>query len=235
LEESAPAAPPGWYPGPDGKQRYWDGRTWLQIPPPEHAPIDTLTTEVPPTAKEGRAWSRWWVWVAVVVLALTGIGVGVNSANNARAARETAALAAQETKEKEEQDARAKAKADAAAAAEAAREAEEAQAAREAKKLKDIENALEIELREESVSGIEKSIKKMANGHDKTGFIDGPVLKVSCNPVAGGSVDDLSEKTTVFQCFVATKKNKDGSSNGYYYNATMNWTSGEYTYGYGEP
>src|SRR5699024_10114304 len=33
-----PSSPPGWYPTPDGHQRYWDGGQWLAIPPPEPGP-----------------------------------------------------------------------------------------------------------------------------------------------------------------------------------------------------
>ena len=38
----------------------------------------------------------------------------------------------------------------------------------------------------------------------------------------------------MFQCFVADKKNGDGTMSGYYYHATMNWDTGSYTYGMGE-
>ncbi|MET0694753.1 MAG: hypothetical protein ABWY56_12545, partial [Propionibacteriaceae bacterium] len=61
-----------------------------------------------------------------------------------------------------------------------------------------------------------------------------PVISVSCDPVAGGSVNDLDEKTTAFQCFVANEENDDGTLSGYYYHATMNWGTGSYTYGFGE-
>jgi len=74
----------------------------------------------------------------------------------------------------------------------------------------------------------------MAKKHVKDDLIDGPVLNVSCDPVAGGSVENLDEKTTVFQCFVANKNNKDGNMSGYYYHATMNWGTGSYTYGLGK-
>jgi hypothetical protein len=39
--------------------------------------------------------------------------------------------------------------------------------------------------------------------HAADGIIDGPILEVTCSPVGGGSTDDLSEQTTVFECFVA--------------------------------
>ena len=233
LEDSAPAAPPGWYPGPDGKQRYWDGRAWLQIPPPEQAQVEAPLVDQ--STQERASGSRRWIWVAAAVLALIGVVVGVNAVNNAREAREAAAVAAQETKAKEDLVARQRAAAAAAAAAEAERQANEAKEAQEAKEAKEAEETVDRAIRGALVKEIEKSVKKMAKSHVKSGLINGPIVDVSCEPVAGGSVDDLSEETAVFQCFAANKKRKDGSASGYYYNSTINWDSGEYTYGYGQP
>ena len=87
--------------------------------------------------------------------------------------------------------------------------------------------------RAEAVTGIETSIKTMADEHLADGLIDGPILDVSCSPTNGGSTDDLTAQTTVFECFVSNKDNGDGTHSGYYYNATMNWTTGSYTYGFG--
>jgi hypothetical protein len=67
----------------------------------------------------------------------------------------------------------------------------------------------ERSVRKEYVSEIEKSMKRMAKKHVREG-INGPVIRVLCDPVAGGTVEDLSEKTTVFQCFLANKDNKAG-------------------------
>ena len=75
----------------------------------------------------------------------------------------------------------------------------------------------------------------MAEKHVGDGLFDGPVLSVSCDPVGGGSTDDLTAKTTVFECFAATKDNGDGTLSGMKYHATMNWDTGEYTYGFGAP
>ncbi|MGU3435052.1 DUF2510 domain-containing protein [Actinomycetes bacterium M1A6_2h] len=86
-----------------------------------------------------------------------------------------------------------------------------------------------------AVSGIESSVKTMAEGHVDKGIVDGPILSVSCSPVSGGSMDDLTETTTVFECFAASEDNGDGTMSGYKYHSTMNWTTGEYTYGLGAP
>lgn len=89
--------------------------------------------------------------------------------------------------------------------------------------------------RQLSVVNIESSVEEMANEHVGKGMFDGPVLDVKCSPVNGGSTDNLTETTTVFECFVATEDVGDGRMRGYKYHATMNWSSGEYTYGFGAP
>jgi len=83
------------------------------------------------------------------------------------------------------------------------------------------------------VTAIEASVKKLAQDDVDKQLIDGPVLRATCDPVSG-STDDLTDLTTTFNCFVATKDNGDGTSTGYYFNATMNWDSGSYTYGLGK-
>ncbi|NYD66062.1 DUF2510 domain-containing protein [Agromyces atrinae] len=95
--------------------------------------------------------------------------------------------------------------------------------------------ASERKLRADSVPGIEDSIRAMAEKHIADGLIDGPVLSIDCSPVNGGSTDDLTEQTTVFECFVANVDNGDGTLSGYSYNSTMNWDTGSYTYGIGAP
>ncbi|GFG80335.1 zinc ribbon domain-containing protein [Mycobacterium paragordonae] len=113
-----------------------------------------------------------------------------------------------------------------AAAAKAAADAQAADQARRDADAKRAKRAL-------AVMDIEVSIKTMAQKHVADGLFDGPVLSVSCSPVGGGSTDDLTAKTTVFDCFVATKNNGDGTSTGRKYHATMNWDTENYTYGYG--
>lgn len=89
--------------------------------------------------------------------------------------------------------------------------------------------------RQLSVAQIESSIETMANEHVDKGMFDGPVLNVSCSPTNGGSTDNLTETTTVFECFVATEDIGDGRMRGYKYHATMNWSTEEFTYGFGAP
>lgn len=111
-----------------------------------------------------------------------------------------------------------------------------AEEAKEAERVRAEEQKIESERasRAESVVGIEESIAEMAKEHIADGIIDGSVISVTCNPAAGGSTDDLTAQTTAFVCFVATKDNGDETLSGHYYNSTMNWDTGSYTYGIGE-
>jgi hypothetical protein len=175
-----------------------------------------------------------WFVAAAVALTLVGMGVVIEVASDAHDAKQAAIVVADGEKSREEQAAREKAKSDAAEAARIVKRAADAQEAQEAKEAQaDVDRAERL-VRKESVSEIEKSIKKMARKHVREGIIEGPVIRVSCDPVAGGSVENLSEKTTAFQCFMANEDNKDGTMSGHYYHATMNWGTGSYTYGFGE-
>jgi membrane protein involved in colicin uptake len=155
----------------------------------------------------------------VLLLGLIGGGIAWKVASDARQ-QAAAAQAAAERAAAEES----------AAAAREEQEREEAAAAAQQRR-----DDAERDERRESVTEIEASVKEMAEGHATDGIIDGPIIEVSCSPVGGGSTDDLTEQTTVFECFAANKDNGDGTMSGYTYNATMNWSSGSYTYGLGEP
>jgi hypothetical protein len=215
VSDDAPKPPAGWYPSPEGTQRYWDGERWLSLPAPESsAPNVTAPAMVAPTPKHSK---RGLIIASVVVAAVLVIGGGsalawkvVNDQQVAAAAQEAAEVAAAKAAAEKKAEDRA------AAAAAAAEKSERAN-------------------RAAAVPGVEESIRVMAEGHISDGVIDGPVLSVDCSPVNGGSTDDLTEQTTVFACFVANVDNGDGTFTGYNYNATMNWTTGSYTYGLGAP
>ena len=212
---TGPAA--GWYPTPTGEQRYWDGAQWLALPPPADMGAHRNGTSGVSAAPHKRPIGKWLAiaGAVVVLLGILGGGVAWKIANDERVATAQAAAAASEAaaEEREEQE-----REEAAAAAAQERRDEADRAGRRA-----------------SVSEIEASVKTMAEGHAADGIVDGPILEVSCSPVGGGSTDDLTEQTTVFECFAAYKDNGDGTMSGYTYNATMNWSSGSYTYGLGSP
>lgn len=65
----APAAPPGWYPDPDGsgRARYWDGGRWTDALAPQGAP----GADVPSTRDPSRIWA-----LAAHLSALLSLTVG---------------------------------------------------------------------------------------------------------------------------------------------------------------
>lgn len=210
MSHDSPTAPAGWYPDPSGVPRYWDGTQWLDIPPPAHTVHDE--TAKPPSGNRRGLWITAAALAAVLLIAGGAVAVATKvQSDQAEAAR----LA--------EAEADAKAEKRAAAEAEAERERKAAADQRERAS------------RESSVTEIEASVKTLAETHVKDGLIEGEIIEVTCSPVDGGSMDDLGQRTTVFQCFVANEDNGDGTMSGYYYNATMNWDTQEYSYGLGEP
>ena len=216
MDAGAPKAAPGWYPTPEGGQRYWDGASWLDIP----APPSTNAGQSSPAAGGSVASSgskRGLIAAAVVVGAILVLGTAGGITWKVIHDQQVAAAELQAAEEAE------------------AQQAAEEKAARDAKAAAARAEASQREQRADAVAGIEESIRVMAEGHIAEGLIDGPVLEVDCSPVNGGSTDDLTEKTTVFKCFVANVDNGDGTYRGYNYNATMNWSTGSYTYGFGAP
>lgn len=209
--------PAGWYPTLSGHQQYWDGAKWLELPPPPAAAAWSAGVIDPAAALKRRRIVRGALIAGVVVLVVGLIGGGLawKSAHDSHVAAVAARVAAEK----------------AAAQSRAQQQREEAAAAAAKASQEDAERAS----RHASVTDIEASVKKMAQKHAAEGTIQGPILSVTCSPVAGGSTDDLTQQTTVFKCFVADKDNGDGTMAGYNYNATMNWSTGSYTYGFGAP
>lgn len=212
TSEAPPATPAGWYPTPSGKQRYWDGIEWTDLPSPEdaaEAESEESAAAVAPVARERRR-PRWRtlviLGVILLALALGGVAWGVKSSADAAVAH--AAVVAKKH-----------------AAQVAAQNAAEAKA---------IAVAAERAQREAKIPQIEDSVKALATKDVADGILDGPVLDSTCTAVGGGSTSALDGASTVFACFVGTVKNADGTETGYNFNATMNWSTGNYTYGLGK-
>jgi hypothetical protein len=244
--------PSGWFPNPSdpSEEVYWNGTQWTgtsrsiqsdtsapadqpEEPSPDLQSIAEGTVADGPTAIRGengnavapatrhRNRRSRLIWVGAIVLVIL-LGAGVTTAVLVQNAHnEAVATAKHEAAVK-----KAAVLADAAAAKQAEEDA--AKAAQEASD--DAERAD----RAATVITVEASITKMAKENVAKGLHDGPVLKVSCNPVNGGSTDDLTDQTTAFDCFVANEDNGDGTQSGFFYNANINWTTGEYTYGFGK-
>lgn len=198
----------GWYFTPSGEQRFWDGEKWLDLPAPE------------PVGKPRSKRSRWPLIVAALIV-VAGLAGGLLLLKSVRAEREATQQLVAELQEQQqvEEDERVKAEQD-----------EQDEANRQQEK-----DQREIDRRKKAVERIEADVAEMAEEHIADGLIEGEVLYVTCTPVAGGSVEDLMDKTGTLECFVATEKVDAQRDRGYDYHATMNWDTGQYTYGFGKP
>lgn len=152
--------------------------------------------------------------VGIVALLLVG-GAGAGVAAKVRSDRATVA---------------AKEAAEAKAAVEAKRKAEKEAAAERAAEAKRAAEEAERSERERLIKQMQKSIAKDARADADDGMLDGPIFYTSCDPLGGGSVDDLTVLTTTFECIAANEKFDDGGARGYVYSATMNWDEYSWTW-----
>ncbi|CAM3776719.1 DUF2510 domain-containing protein [Smaragdicoccus niigatensis] len=187
--------------------------THPQIPDPYAAPLPPMySAPQVPQPDKASAWKK--ILVALATVAVLGSmifgGIMLKSVHDQQERNDEAASSSS-----------AAASSSSAAATSSARAAEQA-----------VES--ERSRRRAAAHDIEASVRQMANEHVASGFIVGPILLVTCDPVTGG-VEDITLETTTFSCFVTTEVTTDGRSKGFYYHATMSWTSGRYTYGYGAP
>lgn len=95
------------------------------------------------------------------------------------------------------------------------------------------ETAKQIAARHSAEDEMQESITTWALKLVGDGTLDGPILRTSCTPVGGGS-ENLAEVTVKYDCLAIDKDNADGSSTGYRVHATMDFNTGEYTWGLGD-
>jgi hypothetical protein len=159
-------------------------------------------------------------FVALVVL--VGIGSGVTlkvrhdraeergaAADERRAVQDKAALEAEQQEKAE------------AAAASLREQRQQAKRDRE---------AAERRLRGSAIKEMQKTITTDARDSVADGLLTGPILYTFCNPLGGGSIDDLTALTTTFDCLAVNEELDDGRASGYGFDATMNWNDGSYTW-----
>jgi hypothetical protein len=121
-----------------------------------------------------------------------------------------------------------------AAAKERARQRAEAAAearrrADEERQRQDAMDAVERGYRKDLEHELRKEITKSARKAVDEGLLDGPILRTSCDPIAGGS-DNLDEPTGRYECLAVNTDNDDGTSEGYRYTGTINYEKGSYTW-----
>lgn len=195
--------PKGFYTGPDGRERFWDGKEWFDSKN-ESAPSrdkPTLSAKLKALPKRNKIIYFGLAGILIFTLGISSFVVIQNQ--NAEAAAKQLVL---EQKEKRE-----------AAAAKAEQE--------------DLENRREN--RKNAVTEIEASVKTMAEQHVSEGIVDGPIIAVRCTTTGGISIDDISIRSMLFECFASNKDNGDGTMSGVYYHARANWDDGSWTYGLG--
>jgi hypothetical protein len=115
---------------------------------------------------------------------------------------------------------------------EAAQEAtEKAEAARqERREAKAAAEQAERDSRGQLVRQMQKSITKDAKERVVDGVLDGPIYYTSCDPLGGGSVDDLTALTTTFECIAVNEKLGGGQVRGWVFSATANWDEGSWSW-----
>lgn len=205
MSEMTEALPPGWYDSENGSRRYWTGTEWVRPPEPDK-----------PKKRMSRRTKRniLIAIIVVVVLIVAGAIAGVAakaSADHAAAVHHALVL---------------KKKHDALVAKQQAAADAKAQAAADQKVADDATRHMRVELIKEVAASVKKTAKKDVTD----GLLTGPIINASCQPLGGGSTDDLTQKTATLDCFAANKKNADGTESGYGFSATINWDTGEYSW-----
>ncbi len=194
---------PGWYVTDEDGRRYWDGVAWHDSKPDRKRERQVFVFGKIVVSKSNL------ILVSAIVLALLGGGViaGTVAAEQQRLA-------------------------EVAAANEAERAAEVAQAEAEKRAAEELAEAEEAEraLRAEFLAEVQATIKGEARKAQKNGWLAGSkIIDVSCTPLSG-SMDDLLAASTDFECFAAYKANKDGTQSGWFWDVTVNWDTGSYTW-----
>lgn len=172
-----------------------------------------------------RGRSRRLLIIAVVAVLVCAGGVaGFLKLQSDRDAETAAAATQQEALEE------AAAQAAASAAAEAEEEAAEvaAEQAAEAAREQAAADERERARRADIVIALEESIQEDAEERVSAGELEGPILRTSCTPVGGGSVDDLTAITGNFECIAVNEEDADGTASGWRFTATIEWAAASY-------
>lgn len=195
--------PKGFYTGPDGRERFWDGNEWFDSnrEPSVEEPKQSAIKKFQGLTKRNKI-------IIFSATALVLVAVGISSVvavqnHNAEVAAEQLAIEQEQKRE---------------AAAVAAEEA-------------DLQSRRDN--RKRVVSEIEASVRTMAEQHVADGIVDGPIISVECTTTGGISIEDISIRSMLFECFAANTDNGDGTLRGVYYHARANWDDGTWTYGLG--
>jgi hypothetical protein len=82
---------------------------------------------------------------------------------------------------------------------------------------------LERRQRASLIRQMQASITKDAKKRVAKGELEGPIYNTQCDPLGGGSVDDLTALTTTFECIAVNEKLSGGQVRGWVFSSTANW------------
>ena len=120
----------------------------------------------------------------------------------------------------------------AAAAREAAEDEAAAKEAARQKRLDAAEAAEQAERRQRAsiIRQMQTSVTKDAKKRVANGELDGPIFYTQCDPLGGGSVDDLTALTTTFECLAVNEKLGGGQVRGWVFSSTVNWDKASWSW-----
>jgi hypothetical protein len=104
------------------------------------------------------------------------------------------------------------------------------QAAQQARQQKQAEDAAQRVVRQGEETSLQQSITKDAQQQVNSGLLTGPILSTSCTPLSGGSSQNLASSSGTYDCIAINKINADGTSSGYRYSGTIDFSSGSATW-----
>jgi nucleoid-associated protein YgaU len=104
------------------------------------------------------------------------------------------------------------------------------QAAQQAQQQKQARHAAQTVVRQAEETSLQQSITKDAQQQVSGGLLTGPILSTSCTPLSGGSSQNLASSSGTYECIAVNKINADGTSSGYRYSGTIDFSSGSTTW-----
>lgn len=153
------------------------------------------------------------VAAVVLVLALAGGGFALKMRSDEAEQREAAAAERAE-----------------AAAEKKQAEEEAAEAADQERRVQQAAERAERAERKSIITQMQASITKDAKKRVADGELEGPIFYTSCDPLGGGSVDDLTALTTTFECLAVNEKLGGGQVRGWVFSSTVNWDEGSWSW-----
>ncbi len=90
--------------------------------------------------------------------------------------------------------------------------------------------AAERKVRKSIIRQMQTSITEDARERVTEGDLNGPIMYTSCDPLGGGSVDDLTALTTTFDCIAVNEELGGSRVSGYGFTSTVNWDEGSWTW-----